>query len=73
MNQSFPMGFWGTQAIDDVPLSDVADWAACGMTLTVAPHYSPDPERKKKLLALKADIVIKTYRNSGYSLEEIHD
>lgn len=28
---------------------------------------------KKKLLALKADVVIKTYRNSGYSLEEIHD
>ena len=52
MNQVFPMGFWGTQAIDDVPLSDVADWAACGMTLTVAPHYSPDPERKKKLIAL---------------------
>ena len=52
MNNVFPMGFWGTQAIADVPLSDVADWAACGMTLTVAPHYSPDPERKKKLLAL---------------------
>lgn len=46
------MGFWGTQAIDDVPLSDVADWAACGMTLTIAPHYSPDPDRKKKLIAL---------------------
>ena len=52
MHEVFPMGFWGTQAIDDVPLTDVADWAACGMTLTVAPHYSPDPERKKKLLAL---------------------
>ena len=52
MHDIFPMGFWGTQAIDDVPLSDVADWAACGMTLTVAPHYSPDPERKMKLIAL---------------------
>ena len=52
MDNTFPMGFWGTQSIDDVPLNDVADWAACGMTLTVAPHYSPDPVRKQKLLAL---------------------
>ena len=52
MHNSFPMGFWGTQNIDDVPLTDVADWAACGMTLTVAPHYAPDPVRKEKLLAL---------------------
>ena len=52
MQDIFPMGFWGTQSIDDVPLCDVADWAACGMTLTVAPHYAPDPTRKEKLLAL---------------------
>lgn len=52
MNDIFPMGFWGTQAIDDVTPADVADWAACGMTLTVAPHYSPAPGRKERLLAL---------------------
>ena len=53
MNNTFPMGFWGTQSIDDVPLTDVADWAACGMTLTVAPHYRPDPVRKQKLIDFK--------------------
>ena len=52
MNEVFPVGFWGTQSIDDVPLSDVADWEACGMTLTISPHYTPSPERKKKVLAL---------------------
>ena len=52
MNEIFPIGFWGTQSIDDVPLSDVADWEACGMTLTISPHYTPTPERKEKVLAL---------------------
>ena len=52
MKDDFPIGFWPTGGIDTVELSDVAEWAECGMTLTLMPWYSPDPTRKERMLAL---------------------
>jgi hypothetical protein len=39
MKQTFPIGFWNYNPIETVSIKDVADWADCGMAVTLSPVY----------------------------------
>jgi len=52
MNNKFPIGFWNYPSLEMTELSDVDDWADCGMTLIMSPQFNHETSDKQKMLAL---------------------
>lgn len=79
MSQKFPFGIWNYLPLSESKLTDIDDWAECGLTVTMAPAISMEKDDPRdlipfldraashdmKLMVNVRDLSYATYANEG--------